>query len=72
MLKLLCWVIVLTIIFALFISNSDQQLFRPGQEPQNVINSLLTPILLRSECTAAVDNRMGLCMPKSACLRFEY
>lgn len=35
-----------------------------------VINSLLTPIshFARSECTAAVDNRVGLCMPKSACL----
>src|SRR5699024_11164828 len=33
-----------------------------------VINSLLTPIMPRSECTAAVDNRVGLCMPKSACL----
>ncbi|KAH7646583.1 hypothetical protein HUG17_2121 [Dermatophagoides farinae] len=63
----LCLVIVFSI-FTSFISYSDQQLFRPGQEPQNVINSLLTPILLRSECTAAVDNRMGLCMPKSACL----
>ncbi|XP_027201547.1 uncharacterized protein LOC113795558 [Dermatophagoides pteronyssinus] len=62
------WAIVLIILTLLIWNNVNGQLFRPGQEPQNVINSLLTPILLRSECSAAVDNRMGLCMPKSACL----
>jgi hypothetical protein len=37
-----------------------------------VINSFLTPILPRSECTATADNRIGLCMPKAACIRYEF
>ncbi|KAJ6224680.1 hypothetical protein RDWZM_003225 [Blomia tropicalis] len=61
--------LLIVVVSIIAVAAVDAQFFvRPGQEPQNVINSLLTPIILRNECTAAVDNRVGLCMPKSACL----
>lgn len=35
--------------------------------PQNVINSLITPMIPRSECFTSADNRAGICMSKKAC-----
>ncbi|XP_054166099.1 uncharacterized protein LOC128963611 [Oppia nitens] len=54
----------------IIIESTGAQLFRPGYEPQSIINSLLTPALypVRSECVATADSRTGLCMPKAACL----
>ena len=36
--------------------------------PQNVINSLITPIIPRSECFTSADNRSGLCMSRKTCI----
>ncbi|CAG2100898.1 unnamed protein product [Medioppia subpectinata] len=41
-------------------ASTGGQLFRPGLEPQSIINSFLTPVLPRSECVATADNRIGL------------
>ena len=35
--------------------------------PQHVINSLITPMIPRSECFTSADNRAGICMSKKAC-----
>ena len=39
----------------------------PEYRPQNVINSLITPMIPRSECYTSADNRAGICMSKKAC-----
>lgn len=35
--------------------------------PQNMINSLITPMIPRSECFTSADNRAGICMSKKSC-----
>lgn len=35
--------------------------------PQNMINSLITPMIPRTECFTSADNRAGICMSKKAC-----
>lgn len=33
-----------------------------------VVNSILTPFIIKNECHTSADNRVGICMPKATCL----
>lgn len=33
-----------------------------------VMNSILTPFLIKNECHTSADNRVGICIPKATCL----
>ncbi|RWS29159.1 hypothetical protein B4U80_05545, partial [Leptotrombidium deliense] len=48
----------------------DCQLFASSdyRPTNNVINTLLHPLLQRNECLTSADNRQGVCLPKASCL----
>jgi hypothetical protein len=37
-------------------------------DEDEVMNSILTPFLIKNECHTSADNRVGICIPKATCL----